>query len=192
MDNTEGAEQKAKTIWFDRMGLGLSYSGAVVTFDKDVNTDIGPDNKVNSFPNEISSISFHIPKTPIFLNFGIVGSKSLSYSRNLNDVFGNDIGGNLSIDFMLLSHFAAKWFELRLSLGTTTSIFSYDDGSLIGLSMGLRLPLGMSFWIGKKTKVVEIFLQALPTLGFGLGFDKPIKSWLHLDTPAELGVRFWF
>ena len=200
-DRHKDAEKKRitknKSPWRNKTGLGAVYSagtsGDGVTILGATLFSGGTSNdNITAFPNAESSISFHIPNTPIFLGAGIVGSHALLFSRSINKAFDKDVGGNFTIDFVLLSELPAKWFEVRLALGASTSLFSYNDGYLIGLSLGLRLPIGISFWIGKKAKVVEIFLQAVPTIGFGIGFDNPAKGWFHVGSPLELGVRFWF
>ncbi|MEM9424959.1 MAG: hypothetical protein AAF975_09270 [Spirochaetota bacterium] len=127
------------------------------------------------FPDAWVALSLHIPKTSMLLSGGLAGTAFGSYGINAN------------MDIFMAATQPANWFELHLFLGFGATLYSYHNG--IGLSAGLRLPLGMSFWLWNW---FEISLNVTPIVGLGLGVSDPIKFWLHLDAPLDLGVRFWF
>ncbi|MEM9423342.1 MAG: hypothetical protein AAF975_00975 [Spirochaetota bacterium] len=72
-------------------------------------------------------------------------------------------------------------------MGAGAAFYSYYNG--IALSAGARLPLGMSFWLWSW---FQIYLNATPTAGLGIGWERPVRVWIHLDSPIDLGLRLWF
>ncbi len=130
---------------------------------------------IAGFPDAWLALTLHVPNVPVILSAGVTGLGFGGYGLNVN------------ADFFMGSILLTNWFELHLFLGVGASIYGYSNGT--GLSAGARLPLGMSFWLWRW---FQIYLNITPIVGLGIGLGKPLRPWIHLDAPIDLGVRFWF
>ena len=130
---------------------------------------------VAGFPDALPAITLHVPHTSFLFSTGIAGLGFGGYGINAN------------VDFLLKALQATKWFELHIFLGAGGTFYGYRKG--IGMSAGLRVPLGMSFWLWEW---FQIYLNVTPIAGLGIGLGNPPRLWFHIDGPIDLGVRFWF
>ena len=69
---------------------------------------------------------------------------------------------------------------------------SYYSSRGLGLGVGGRLPIGISFQIPISSVALELFIAAVPQVGIGLDFIKGNKPRLNWGVGGEFGVRVWF
>ncbi len=100
------------------------------------------------------------------------------------------ISGDANWNYM--SFKPAKWFELYGGFGPYM-YFEFSPskkGDASGMGLGLRLPLGMRFIIGKH---VDIWLAFAPSVGADIRLSTAdLKARVGGGLGAETGVRFWF
>ncbi|WGK69046.1 hypothetical protein P0082_11270 [Candidatus Haliotispira prima] len=166
-----GEEAVSFEIQRDKWGLGIESSGSALTI-------IRPsENLLAGFPHSWAALTVHIPQTSILFGAGITGLVSSHYGINAN------------LDLLLGAKSLTNWFELHIFLGLGASLYSLGEGKGIGLSAGLRLPLGMSF---RPWNWLQIYLNLTPIVGAGLHLEDSVRLRIHLDGLLDLGVRFWF
>lgn len=167
--NKVGKEELSFQANKDKWGVGFYGGGGFSLFVADKN------NFITGYPDANLALSLHFPKTPMLLSAGFIGTPASTYGVNVN------------LDFFLAGKSLAPWFELHILLGGAASLYSYAGD--LGLSTGVRLPLGMSFWI---IDWFEVYLDLTPIVGVGFLIGPTPRVWLHLDAPISLGLRFWF
>lgn len=71
--------------------------------------------------------------------------------------------------------------------GFVNIVYNRWNGHWLGL--GVEVPIGLS-WL--PLDFLEVYLQAVPHLGFGIGGEGGFGLWAGDFIGVSLGVRFWF
>ena len=93
-----------------------------------------------------------------------------------------DVNGTATFDWLMVSAQIAEHFY-------------FITGPGIGLEfpgplrLGARVPIGLHWFPGKKTKPIELFVEGTPTIVFLGDKSVPIPSF---RLPLMIGTRFWF
>jgi hypothetical protein len=141
----------------DGLGIGLNFTYGY-------NGGIGP------------ALSLKLPSIPVFWTIGM----GISSSWFLLTVAGD----HYIIDKPLIPDIDLGWY---LGLGLYFNLMTWKGGDNLGLGLGARLPIGLS-WQPRQVDILELFLDVAPSLGIDLvPFYFP--QW---DVNVDFGVRLWF
>jgi hypothetical protein len=140
-------------------GLGIG-----VDFTYGYNGGVGP------------ALSLKLPAVPVFWSVG-VGINSVRFLITV-------AGDYYFIDKMLIPEIDLGWY---LGLGLYFNLTTWKGGDELGLGLGARLPIGLS-WQPRQVDILELFFDVAPSLGLGISpFDFP--KW---DVDVDFGIRLWF
>jgi hypothetical protein len=121
------------------------------------------------------ALSLKLPSIPIFwtLSMGISSEWFLLMAT----------GDYYFIDKPLVPDIDLGWY---LGLGLYFNLMTWKGGDL-GLGLGARLPIGLS-WQPRQVDILELFFDVAPSLGLALA---PVyfPQW---DVNVDFGIRFWF
>jgi hypothetical protein len=117
------------------------------------------------------ALSLKIPKVPVF--WGI----SMGFDNNYFSI-------GLSGDYYFIDRTLVPKAFLHWYLGAGGWVSFYGSDNYARLSLGARLPIGLSF---QPLDFLEIFLEIAPSLGVQLiDLRFPAGGW-----PISLGIRVW-
>ncbi|MCL2833681.1 MAG: DUF3996 domain-containing protein [Treponema sp.] len=138
-------------------------------------------------------------------DFGMGGGASLSLKApSLPIYWGIDMdlgshffGLGVSGDYYFIdNNLVDKTIGWYLGLGAFAGISFWNNyggyNDYMGLTVGGRLPIGLSFQFPVVLNGLEVFVAAVPKLGGAMWLGHRSGGGLFFNVGGELGVRLWF
>ena len=125
------------------------------------------------------ALSLKLPGVPVYWGINL-------------DIWGDGMWVGLTGDFIhlidnkpIVKAIALNWF---IRGGLYGKVFI--GGSSLGLDIGARLPIGLSW---QPIKLIELFLDVAPSIGLGMSFNPDgVGLGVGGGWAGELGIRLWF
>jgi hypothetical protein len=122
------------------------------------------------------ALSLKLPSIPVFWTISMGISSEWFLLTAAGDYY--------FIDKPLAPDIGLGWY---LGLGLYFDLMTWKGGDKLGLGLGARLPIGLS-WQPPKVDILELFLDVAPGLGIALApFYFP--KW---NVNTDFGIRLWF